>query len=269
MYNEKDDFLHHGKEIDDFLRCLSHARVTVNSGMTVLDLGAGHGMHAGFLDKHFREVYCSDVIDYTSLYGGEFFKLLQEKYTRNGYHVDLQKIHFIRTDAMRLLYKDNFFDMIISFNAFEHIPDPGAALEEMVRCTKDGGYVYIQFDPIWTTDTGSHFFHRVPEPWAHLIYDEEGFISRMRASGAEDGEVGEYRKAMNRKRLHYYLQIFGDLAKRGAIRVINQGFWSGLSDASHKKHPFFKQCLRKGFVEEELLVRGGRFLLRIEKKSLR
>jgi ubiquinone/menaquinone biosynthesis C-methylase UbiE len=265
MYSEKNDFLHHRKEIDDFFECLNKAKVLINDTMTVLDLGAGQGMHAGFLAEHFRDVYCSDIIHYTSLYGGEFFKLLKEKYERNGYRLDLQKVHFIRTDAMSMSYRENFFDMIISFNVFEHIPEPEVALKEMIRCTRNGGYVFIQFDPIWTADTGSHFSHRVTEPWAHLVLSEEDFTARMKASGAADSEVEDYRTAMNRKRLRHYRGILRDLKKGGDIRIVTETYWSGFADESHRRHPFFAQCLKEGFDKEELCVRGGRFLLRVEK----
>ncbi|HXX57179.1 MAG TPA: class I SAM-dependent methyltransferase [Thermodesulfovibrionales bacterium] len=268
MYNEKDDFLHHEKEIADFLLFLKRAEVGTRDGMTVLDIGAGQGMHAGFLAEHFQDVYCSDIIDYTSLYGGEFFKLLQEKYARNGYRINLSKVHFIRADGMNLIFRDTFFDMIVSFNMFEHVPEPETVLKEMVRCAKDGGYIYIQFDPIWTADTGSHFFHRVPEPWAHLVYSDDEFVSKMRTSGAPESETEEYRNAMNRKRVLYYRTLIGNLVKRGDIHLISQEFWSGLSHENHKDHPFFKRCLQRGFHEEELLLRGGRVLLGKGKRPL-
>ena len=265
MYNEQEDFLHHRKEIEDFLNVLSIAGIRLFNMTRALDIGAGQGMHAGFLGKYFQEVYCTDLINYTSLYNGEFYKLLKEKYERNGCTIDLTKILFIKSDGMDLLFKDNFFDMIISINTFEHIKEPKTALLEMIRCTKEGGYVYIQFDPIWTADTGSHFFHRVPEPWAHLVYSDEEYISRMKAHGASDDEVCEYGSAMNRKRLDYYERLFRESEKKGLCQIIYETSWSGLSDQEHKTHPLFARCLQKGFSENELLFRGARFLLEIDK----
>lgn len=262
MYDEKADFLHHKKEVDDFVYCLSTAQAIVG-GKNVLDLGAGQGMHASFLDKHFDEVYCSDIIDYTTLYNGDFFRRLQEKHDRNGYPIDLSRIHFIRSDAMALIYRDAFFDCVVSFNAFEHIPDPERAFDEMIRCTKPGGTIYIQFDPIWTADTGSHFFHRVPEPWAHLIYSDDEYCVRMRSNGATEDEGREYRSAMNRRRLDYYERLVDSRDRNKIISVLARDFWSGLADEKHAAHPFYAEALKKGFARNELLVRGGRYLLRV------
>lgn len=263
MYNEKDDFQHHESEITALLDTIAANNVPISGQMRVLDLGAGQGMHAGFLGQHFKEVYCSDIVNYSTLYDGEFCKRLSEKHDRNGYPIDLSKTHFIETDGMNLLYKDDFFDFIVTFNAFEHIPDPGKALDEMLRCTKPGGYLFIQFDPIWTADTGSHFFHRVPEPWAHLVYADNEYFEKMKVNGASDEEISEYATAMNRKRLAYYRALFhGDEIDRG-FDIVRHHAWSGVSNSIHEQHPFFHECLNRGYAQEELLLRGMRYLLRV------
>lgn len=265
MYNEKQDFLDHAREVRDFVQCLNDKGGGINGAITVLDLGAGQGMHAGFLGMHFRDVYCSDVIDYTSLYRGEFFKLLEGKYKRNGYSIDLPRTQFIKTDAMRLIYRDDYFDCIVSINAFEHIPDPERALDEMIRCTRPDGRIYIQFDPVWTADTGSHFFHRVPEPWSHLIYTDDEYCQRMRSNGATEEEEGEYRRAMNRRRVDYYEHIIDTRKGKKIVDILAKDFWNGLVDEKHAAHPFYTEAIKKGFGKEELLVRGGRYLLKVRK----
>ena len=267
MYNEKDDFQHHESEYTAFIDTISANNVPISEQMKVLDLGAGQGMHAGFLGQKFNEVYCSDIVNYSTLYGGEFCKLLREKYDRNGYPIDLSRTHFIKTDGMDLLYKDAFFDFIVTFNAFEHLPDPKKSLDEMIRCTKTGGYLFIQFDPIWTTDTGSHFSHQVPEPWAHLIYPENEYIDKMKAGGAQESDIQEFMTAMNRRRLAFYRTLFHqDVPNRG-FDVVNSYTWSGVSDPKHEQHPFFRECIKRGYTKEELLLRGMRYLLKVTERK--
>lgn len=89
----------------------------------------------------------------------------------------VDRLEFDVTDAMDLMYRTGWFDFVYSINAFEHIPDPARALAEVGRVLRSGGYAYLSFDPAWTADTGSHFQHRVSEPWAHVLLDDE-FASR-------------------------------------------------------------------------------------------
>ena len=261
-YNEKDDLIRHEREIKDFFQFLKSINVNIEPNMIVLDVGAGQGMHCCFLEKFFQEVYSSDIIYYTSLYDGEFFKLLKEKLIRNNFDIDLKKNHFIKSDAMDLIYKNNFFDMVVSFNAFEHISDPQTALDEMIRITKNNGHIFIQFDPIWTADTGSHFFHRVPKPWAHLVCSESEYITQMQKNNATDDEVNEYKVAMNRKQLAYFETIFNDVVESGKVEIIKWESWSGVTEEKHLAHPFLKECLDKGYSKTELLLRGMRLMLR-------
>lgn len=46
-------------------------------------------------------------------------------------------------DAEKLPFPDNSFDAVISFETFEHLPDPGRALAEMARVVRPGGRVLI------------------------------------------------------------------------------------------------------------------------------
>jgi len=57
-----------------------------------------------------------------------------------------KKIHFSVADAANLPFKDNSFDISMSFSTLEHIPDEKQrqeAFREMARVTKRGGCVII------------------------------------------------------------------------------------------------------------------------------
>ena len=262
MYDEAEDFRNHKSEIDALVAVLGGVGVRLSSGMTVLDLGGGQGMHAGFLSALAGRVYCADVVDYSSLYGGEFLKLLDEKHRRNCVEFHLDRVAFHQTDAMSLLYRDALFDCVVTINSFEHIPDPGRALAETIRVTKPGGHVYISTDPIWTADTGSHFFHRVPEPWAHLLCDDEQFTAAMLANGASQEETQEYRRAMNRWRAADFAKVVHEAEAGRLVDVIHHDLWSGVTEEVHRRHENLARLQVRGFTQEELLVRGLRWVLR-------
>jgi len=261
MYDEASDFQHHRSEIDAVVGVLGSIGIALRSDMVVLDLGAGQGMHAGLLASIAGKIYCADVIDYSSLYNGEFLKLLKEKHERHGYAFPLDKVSFHQADAMDLHFRDAFFDAVISINAFEHIPDPGKALLETIRTTKPGGFIFISTDPIWTADTGSHFFHRVPEPWGHLLYTDDEFTARMKANGAPPEEISEFKSAMNRWRAASYRAAIDQAVRHGLVNVAYQDSWSGVVDETHLSSTNMKTLTKRNFSEEELLIRGLRWVL--------
>jgi FkbM family methyltransferase len=196
-YSEPADFESKIRSIDVMDNRLKNFNIQLDWGnSTALDVGGAGGLHAGLLAKRVKRIYCADVVDHQTEYNSEFPRLLKEKFARNGFELPLDRIEFNTTSAMDLIYRDALFNFVCSFNAFEHIPDPAIALSEIARVLKPGGYVYLTFDPIWTADTGNHFFHRVDEPWAHLVLKDEGFVSEMIKNGANDWEVDEYKYAM-------------------------------------------------------------------------
>jgi ubiquinone/menaquinone biosynthesis C-methylase UbiE len=238
MYDERADFSHHEREIRNAYAALAQQDLLDGGAQqTVLDLGGGQGMHAGFLSQTFGRVYCADRIDYSSLYGGEFIKLLAEKHGRHGRGIRMDRVAFVQSDAMALIFRDAMFDGCLCINVFEHVPDPRRALAEIVRVLTPGGWAYISFDPIWTTDTGSHFFHRVPEPWGHLVHGDERYARMMLAAGAEDLEVTEYRTAMNRWRLSQFREVFDDGARSRRMEICARSTWSGPEQKEHLSHP--------------------------------
>jgi ubiquinone/menaquinone biosynthesis C-methylase UbiE len=65
-------------------------------------------------------------------------------------------------DIRQTHYPDNYFDVLVSASAFEHIHKFEIALDEMYRILKPGGFLYAGFGPIWSTCYGHHmwFIHQ-------------------------------------------------------------------------------------------------------------
>ena len=126
-----------------------------------LEIGGSGGLLAGLLCNAGTRVICTDVVNVQVKYNGEFPKLLKEKFPRND--LDLGKIEFHTMDAQHLIYGDEKFDFVFSLNALEHIPDLIKAINEVWRVLRPGGIFYASFDPIWTADSGSHFFCIIPK----------------------------------------------------------------------------------------------------------
>jgi SAM-dependent methyltransferase len=260
-YDEVADFRQHVTDICAMDGRLAACGAAIDwERAVVLDLGGGGAMHSGLLAGRARRVYCADVADQHLRWKGEFLRLLGEKFARHGERLSLERMEVNTTDAHALLYRDALFDVVVSFNAFEHIPDPAQALREVARVLKAGGWFYASFDPVWTADTGSHFAHRVPDPWAHLEFTEEQFIAAMRATGAADDEVADFRFGMNRWRPEQFRDLVERQAPGLGFAVRHFDVWCGTVDPNASRHPAFAR-LTPRYSTDELLTRGMAFVL--------
>ncbi len=262
MYDEKTDFEQHERDV---AVCLGSLNLSLPHGALVdarvLDVGGGGGMHAGLIAPHVARIYCIDIGNQHLRYGGEFLRLLREKFSRNGHDLPLDRFDFLQADAHELPFRDGWFHVVVSFNAFEHIPEPAAALDEIARVLAPGGVAFLTFDPVWTADSGGHFSHYVPEPWAHLVMDTESYRGRMRAAGAGDAELAEFPEAMNRRRVAEYEALFGAHLPC-ALERISIERWSGFGSEDHVRHPNHAASIALGYADTELAMRGYRIVLR-------
>jgi len=69
----------------------------------------------------------------------------------------------VRGDGMRLPLADRVADICFSSNVLEHVRDPLAMLDEMIRVTRPGGLVYLAFTN-WYSPWGGHEM----SPWHYL-----------------------------------------------------------------------------------------------------
>lgn len=234
-YSELTDFQEKETDISTMnTRLSTFGQPLVLKGATVLEIGGAGGIFSGLLADEADWVVCTDIINHQAKYNGEFPRLLKEKFDRNGYELNLERTEFHTADATSLPYKNDLFDVVVSINAFEHIPDPVMALNEAIRVTRPGGLIYISFDPIWTADTGNHF-PSFAEPWEHLLCSTEEFIGMMKEKGASDFEMSDFRYGMNRKPAWFYSTAFPEIA----CQCVDFKFeaWKGCVTPEHVNHP--------------------------------
>jgi SAM-dependent methyltransferase len=106
----------------------------------IADVGSGpYPINGQTLEGVEVETYCMDQQDF-----GYFY----EKYGVTPTHkIEVQNME-------NLTYEDAFFDIVQSINALDHTRDALKALNEMIRVTKPGGYVYIDCHLIQKTNRG-------------------------------------------------------------------------------------------------------------------
>jgi len=113
-------------------------------GKEVLDFGCGQGPLSYLLYQKKAKVHAIDISD-------KALKAMR-KFTLK------MKIDIKKTYNEKLPYKDNFFDLIFSFDVLEHVRDYKKYFSEMNRCLKKGGYVFLETTPYYALITGHHLY---------------------------------------------------------------------------------------------------------------
>jgi SAM-dependent methyltransferase len=66
------------------------------------------------------------------------------------------RVQLIRMDGMNLDFPDESFDLVISANVIEHVPDPTKFISEAARVLKPNGVCYLETAPVWSGPRGHH-----------------------------------------------------------------------------------------------------------------
>lgn len=115
------------------------AWIGLRQGMSVLDVGCGHGYIGSAFRKHLGENG-----SYTGL--DREYSLLREAYQLSEELARAGTEDFVRGDALGLPFPDGTFDWTVCQTLLMHAGDPEKILSEMIRVTRPGGIVTC-FEP--------------------------------------------------------------------------------------------------------------------------
>jgi SAM-dependent methyltransferase len=95
------------------------------------------------------------------------------------------------SDACRLAdLETGRFQLALFNDAFEHLDDPGAALDAVRRVLAPGGRALICFPP-WGSPWGAHLFAHVRIPWAQHFFADRPLLEVWKAGfRVEAGDGG-------------------------------------------------------------------------------
>ncbi|OGH92246.1 MAG: hypothetical protein A2534_04980 [Candidatus Magasanikbacteria bacterium RIFOXYD2_FULL_39_9] len=103
--------------------------VTGDQGSEVLDIGCGSGHGSNKLAAKFKKVYAVDVSEDALAYAKENWSA--------------PNIEFIVGSGTSIPFPDNSFDIVASFEVFEHIEDWKKFLSEIKRVLKNNGRLFM------------------------------------------------------------------------------------------------------------------------------
>lgn len=92
-------------------------------------------------------------------------------------------INFIQMDARTLGFSDQSVDFVFSYNSFEHFQDPAQVLREALRVVRPGGYIYLNFGPVYYTPKGAHQFKTISIPYCECLFTKELLTEYATAKG--------------------------------------------------------------------------------------
>ena len=76
-------------------------------------------------------------------------------------------------DAAHIPYTDNTFDVVFSYDTFEHLQQPAQSLTEMLRVLRPGGLLYAYFGPMYMAPFGLHAYKTIGIPYVQHLFPQE------------------------------------------------------------------------------------------------
>ena len=216
---------------------------------TVVDIGCGAaGKTLYYADHGVAKIYGVEILE---KYRDEANSLAAEL----G-HGD--KFEFVCADAAGLPFADGTIDTVIMNDAMEHVDEPAAVLQELVRVLAPGGRIFLNFPPYYHPH-GAHLSDAIGIPWVHMLFNDKTLIKVYKDAVKDlpDGEnridfrIGtdlngeEYFTYINKMTVKGFRRILAKTGIRPAYykEVPLRGFMAGLAKIPLVKEMFIKMVV--------------------------
>ncbi len=209
-------------------------------GACVLEAGCGDGMTGYLLAGFGHEIVLADADDW-----------------RDARALPLP---FLKGDlALPGLVPENHFDLICSYNSFEHFADPAAVLRQLVRACQPGGLLYLEFGPLYCGPWGLHAYRTLRMPYPQFLFSAKFLERKLDYLGIEDlGRKRTSLQHLNRWRVAQFRHLWDE---SGCELVRCDVNWV---DVNHLRTvETFPEAFRgRGLALEDLLAQSLTVLLR-------
>ena len=151
-------------------------------GLRYLDLGCG----SGELSLAFAR------LGVTLITGVDYLPRNIERARACAAQCGLEGARFVCCDLYEWIPQEKY-DVLLSFDALEHIDSPGVFLRKMSEIIAPGGVAVLAFGPLFHSPFGDHMwdFFRVQIPWRGLLFSEHALL-RLRREYFRPTDLAEH-----------------------------------------------------------------------------
>jgi ubiquinone/menaquinone biosynthesis C-methylase UbiE len=133
-----------------------------------LEIGCWDGMVGCILCRNYKNVTAIDKLS----------EGLDERATNEG-------VKFHQMDAENLLFENETFDFVFSYDSFEHFSKPEKVLAEAIRVVKKGGYIFLSFGPLYYSPLGEHAYRSITVPYCQILFPKDMLNNFAEQTGLE------------------------------------------------------------------------------------
>ena len=133
-----------------------------------MELGAGEAVGIDI-----PEYYVNQSTNNESVNASKVLENKRDKIRKLHPHLNQSKISFRDVSVFEMDY-ENEFDIIFSWETFEHIINPREALVRIYKALKPGGIIFSQYNPFFCL-SGGHSMCTLDFPFAHTFLTDEDF----------------------------------------------------------------------------------------------
>ena len=157
-------------------QCLLQRTGLQPPGSTILEAACGDGMTGSALSAYGHHVTLTDLEDWRD--------------------ARAKALPFVLGNLCGCLnLAPGLFDLIYSFNAFEHVDDPQKVLTGLLRMCKPGGMIYINFCPLYASPWGLHAYRTIFAPYPQYLFSMD-FIERQLQAAGGVSDLGRQRETL-------------------------------------------------------------------------
>jgi SAM-dependent methyltransferase len=179
----------------------------IEPGLRYLDMGCG----SGELTLEFARLVGGQItgVDFLPRY----IDAARARAKRSGMD---SRVRFLCRD-LRGWVPEEKYDVLLSFDAFEHVGDPAALLRKMADFVAPGGVAVLAFGPLFHSPFGDHMgdFFRLQIPWRGVVFSEKAVL-RVRSECFRPADpVTDYREIAGGLNLMRYSEFLGYVGNAG------------------------------------------------------